>query len=274
MGETTTISNKVYPIKEKHSIREVVISLFLLNPILKPERFKELISSGYKDVFQQFGPISQFQVQLQKGDSVDKAQLKHEQNAGFKFTSFREGKIDRVLQGINEPQRTFISFHNLDYEHWIPFFNDYKKNITILSKVQSDMFVKAYSLHYIDELLWIDENSPLDKTLILKRNLEKIPGDFFTSQKPTFSLISEKEIGQSTYFDRVEIKVNSSQQTSLVISHNVTENLDDAIQLNELFQSGFEQKIEDMHSYNKEMLGNLLQENVQTLIGLKPKTLQ
>jgi len=274
MGQTMSLNNYIYPVKGKHSIREVVISLFLLNPILKPERFETLISSGYKDVFQKFERVSQFQVQFHKDKDANKAQFKHEQNAGFKFVSFRDGKIDRVLQGINEPQRTFISFHNLNYDRWLPFLEDYKNNITALAEVQSDIFIKAFSLHYIDELVWIDEKNPINKNLILKNNSEKIPGDFFTSQNPSFSLISEKTIAHSKYFDRLEVGVNSMPKPSIVISHNITENLESEIQLSALFHSDFEQKIEDMHSYNKEMLTNILQEDVQTLIGLKPKRKQ
>ncbi len=272
MGRTMTVSNHIYPVKGKHSIKEVVISLFLLNPILKPERFEELIKSGYKDIFQQFEPVSHFQVQFHKDKGTNKVEFKQEQNAGFKFVSFKDGKVDRVLQGINEPQRTFISFHNLNYVRWEPFFNGYKKHITTLAEVQSDISIKAFSLHYIDELIWIDEKKPIDTSLILKKNKDKIPGDFFTSQNPNFSLVSDKMIGDSKYLDRLEIRVNSLPKPSLVISHNVTENLDNEIQLNSLFQSDFEQKIEDMHSYNKELLGNILQDNVQALIGLKPKS--
>ncbi|WP_236974824.1 TIGR04255 family protein [Membranihabitans maritimus] len=267
------LEHKVQPVKKNHSIKEVVISLFLQNPILKPERFEKLISSGYKDSFQQFDRISQFQVQFQKKTEGGKsASLKHEQNAGFKFISFKNGQVNRLLQGINETHRTFISYHNLDYERWNSFYEDYKKNITLLSDIQSDIFIKAFSLHYIDELIWIDDDCPIDLTLLLKGNREKIPGDFFKSENPSFSIVSEKQIQDAIYFDRLEIRVNPTIIPSLVISHNVTEDLDEEILLDQLFQSDFEQKIEDMHSYNKELLNSILQEEVQSLIGLTQNT--
>src|SRR5690606_19831873 len=99
-------------------------------------------------------------------------------------------------------------------------------------------------------------------------NMAKIPGDFFTTQSPIYNLTSERSIGDSLYFDRLEIKVQKGEPSSLIISHNVSENLEEVINIQTLFDSGFKQKIENMHSYNKQMLTELLQVEVQSLIGL------
>ena len=65
-----SISEKIQPIKKSHSIREAVISVFLQNPIIKPERFQSLIDGEFKDIFQQFDPLSQVKVQIksEKGE--------------------------------------------------------------------------------------------------------------------------------------------------------------------------------------------------------------
>ena len=57
---------KVRPVREKHSIKEAVITTFLAAPIIKPERFQELISDKFKDVFHQFETLNQVQFQLKQ----------------------------------------------------------------------------------------------------------------------------------------------------------------------------------------------------------------
>jgi hypothetical protein len=41
----------ISPINKDHSIKEAVISLFLANPIIKPERFQKIIENEFKDKF-------------------------------------------------------------------------------------------------------------------------------------------------------------------------------------------------------------------------------
>jgi len=52
----------ISPISNEHFIKEVVISLFLANPIIKPERFQQLIETDFKDKFQKFEPLSQVEL--------------------------------------------------------------------------------------------------------------------------------------------------------------------------------------------------------------------
>lgn len=153
------IEDKVYPVRGKHSIKEVVISLFLAEPIREPDRFEDLINTAYKDLFQKFEPVSQLQVQFQKGGKGHETRFSHNDNAGFKFISGQEGTTERMLQGINEPKRTFISYHSLNYDRWDSFLNEYKETITVLSQVYPDLPITAFSFHYIDELIWKDKNT-------------------------------------------------------------------------------------------------------------------
>lgn len=265
-----SLKNKIQPINGNHSIREAVISLFLANPILKPSRFRQLLEGSYGDVFQEFELMTQLEVQIQKhNDGKNAPVFRHDPEAGFKFSNFDKGKPSRVLQGVNEYGRTFVSYHNLNYERWKPFYEDYKSQIVDLSSVQSDLFINAFSLHYIDELLWIDSDSEIDLELILKKDHKKIPLDLFQSSNPIFNLTAEKVINEVTYYDRLEIQVRSNIQPTVVISHNVTEALQDEVQLSDLFgTTSFENKLEDMHNYNKNLLGDILTDPIQRLIGL------
>ncbi|WP_028296293.1 TIGR04255 family protein [Olivibacter sitiensis] len=263
-----SLRDKIRPINGKHSIREAVISLFLANPILKPSRFEKLIQAEYAHVFQKFGVVSQLQVQFQRNDDGrDATNITNQAEAGFKFSAFESGKPKRVLQGINEAGRTFVSYHELGYERWALFYSDYKDQVRALGNIQADIFINAFSLHYIDEFLWIDKEGGIDLSLFFKKN-QKLPLDFFDSINPIFSLVAEKEINGVVYYDRLEIQVRSDIQPSVVISHNVTEALQKEVQLSDLFRTDFESKLADMHEYNKKLLKDLLTEEIQQLIEL------
>lgn len=264
-----SLKDKIQPINGNHSIREAVISLFLANPILKPSRFGGLMEGSYVDTFQEFELVTQLEVQFQRNaDGKNAPVFHHHLEAGFKFSAFEKGKPKRVLQGINEAGRTFVSYHNLNYERWEPFYGDYKSQIMALTNIQSDFFINAFSLHYIDELLWIDKENEIDLELILKKDHKKIPLDLFESSNPMFNLTAEKVIKGVKYYDRLEIQVRSNIQPTVVISHNVTESLQEEVQLNDLFSTDFESKLGDMHDYNKNLLRDILNDEVQRLIGL------
>lgn len=263
-----SISSQVVPVMGKHSIKEVVLSLFLVEPIPEPVEFMENLKRDFKDRFDSYEPVSNYQVQFRKNKSDLQTLMNHNPNAGFKITKSSENNPQLILQGINEPGRSFISYHSLAYTSWNDFIEEFILNIEAISRYKADISIHGFSLHYIDELIWKGKG-PIDKTMILKKNKDRIPGDFFTTRSPAYSLISEKNIKGSIYFDRLEIKVQNLERSSMIISHNVSQNLDDPIFIENLYNPDFKQKIEDMHSYNKELLSEILQDDIQTIIGLK-----
>jgi uncharacterized protein (TIGR04255 family) len=267
------LTDKVRPINDKHSIREAVISLFLANPIIKPERFKDLIETDFKTIFQQFEPLSQVQFQFknQIGLPVNVSPPEILNNIGFKFTSFSGGQPVRVLQGLNDKlnNRTFISYHALNYMRWAPFFEDYLHTVSSISKYTQDIFITAISLHYIDQFLWIG-NSSVDLNLIFNKNADSIPKDFFTTTINNYSIVSEKAIDpKGKYLDRLEITVDNIIRPSITISHNVTQPLTEIIDLRNLLENeDFKSILTKAHLHNKDFLKNLLSEPICKMINL------
>jgi uncharacterized protein (TIGR04255 family) len=265
------IGEKIKPIKEKNSIREAVISVLLANQILKPEKYKALIETDLKDTFQLFEPLSQVKLQFKNVEGkIGQPDPQITDNAGFKFSSFKNGNLVKALQGLNEVGRTFISFHCLDYNSWDEFYKEYNSIINVIAKQQTEIFINACSLHYIDEFLWIDEKSKLDVNLFLKNKNEYLPETFYNSANTAYTLVTEKVNGNIKYIDRIEVVVNSGIRPNLIISHNVTQPLKNIVELKELINdSTFNEIFSNAHIHNKEILGNLLTDEVQVLIGLK-----
>jgi uncharacterized protein (TIGR04255 family) len=273
---TTNLTDKVKPVNSNHSIKEAVIGLFLANPIVKPERFKELIENEFKDIFQQFEPIIQLQFELKaQNRTMSRLNIERKEmmdNVGFKFTSFEKGAQTKILQGQNDNanQRTFISYHTLNYTRWEIFFNDFLKIITSISNFSNDIFLTAFSLHYVDEFLWLDNNS-IDLNLVFNKEANSIPRDFFNASVKNYSIVTEREKGENKkYIDRLEIIVNNLIKPSITISNNITQTFTEVVSLKELLPtSEFKNTLDEAHQHNKDFLKNLLTEEVQDMIHIK-----
>lgn len=263
----------INPAGKNHSIKEAVISLFLANPIIKPERFQQLIELDFKDRFQKFETINQVELQVQ--NPVGGLPTLNQQilsNVGFKFQSFEKGLNVKALQGINERARNFISYHSLDYTRWQSFYSDYLDVIKIVSKFHPELFVTALSLHYIDQFSWISAE-PIDLNKLFNKGGNYIPNDFFSSTVNNYSIVTEKYIDGELYVNRLEIKIEHNIRPMITISHNVTQPLKDVVELRELLASEkFTTILNTSHTHNKEILFDILTFDVKEMIKLKMNT--
>ena len=258
------------PINDTHSIKEAVITLFLSNPIIKPERFDALIKNEFKEVFQKFEPTSQveFQFKGKENGIVEGSAPLVQENVGFIFSKFDQGKTVAALQARNEVSRTFISYHSLDYSDWDIFFDEFIKLASTVANFHSQLFVNAFSLHYIDEFEWLNKGE-IDAKQVFNENATLLPKDFFQSKVTNYQLVTLKS-NSYEYYDRIEIKVEQRPKTFLTVSHNVVQNLNDNVLMNDLISSAkFKEMLYLAHEQNKNTLENIFREDVCSLIGLK-----
>lgn len=264
------IIEKIRPISGNHSIKEAVISVFLANPLIKPERFGQLIESNFKDFFQQFEHVHQFAFEIRNDPSGIRNFPGPSEVVGFRFLSFEKGARKRVLQGINEQQRSFLSYHSFIYDSWSRFYEDSVKCFQGITELQSDIFINAFSLHYIDEFLWIDPANPIDVGTLFRRDTRYIPSEFFQSSQTTYALVTERVLDAVTkYFDRLEIVVDSKIRPLIRVSHNITQPLKEPKTLKELLQlEDFGRILTLAHTHNKELLKDVLTKDVARLINI------
>lgn len=259
------------PFNKNHSIKEAVIYVFLSSPIVKPERFIDLIDDQFKQSFQKAETLNQFRINF-RGDrekvEATKPQLK--ENIGFRFTAFSEGKTKYVLQGVNEENRSYISFHNLMYESWTDFYDHYRKFVKGLFERQKEIFINAISLNYVDSFFWLDESKEIDVKKIFNENYDDIPASFFNSTNSEFTLITEQDHEQNKKLERINIKVDSNGNGEINISHVLTNKLQEPTDFCEILDKReFLDVLNDAHRANKEKLKNLLEKDVLNLINLK-----
>lgn len=254
------------PVSGEHSIKEAVITFFLATKIIDPLSYESLIETKFKEKFQSFSPIRQVQVIFANPHKPEPETRMVEDN-GFKFVSFKDGKVKNVIQGINEANRYFFSFHSLLYSNWEDFKTFVIECARDIEEVQGGQYVVAYSLGYTDEFCWNDVD--YDANLLFTKE-KQVPAEFFTSKQFDYNLNAENN-SKNQCFDRISVRVgNKMDQKFISINHNITFVIDEKpIRLNDIIiNPNFLENLDFAHNSNKERLKGILSKEVCTKIQL------
>lgn len=259
------LDNLILASKE-HSIKEAVITFFLANRIFHPKKYCSLMENDFREVFQQFELVQKVQLKV----TPSSPQIQEIEDAGFNFIKFDEGKKAYIIQGINEENRNFYSFHCLKYTKWNDFISSVQKYALSLLKIQKGSYIMAYSLNYNDEFYWKDKQC-FDASLLFKQS-DYIPKDILKASVLDYNLNLDKENDGNSYFDRIAIKFQDKiTQKVISVGHNVTFITEhDPIPLDEAVENNSKvlEKLNYAHSSNKSFLREILQEEVLEKIHL------
>ncbi|MEX0968510.1 MAG: TIGR04255 family protein [Bacteroidia bacterium] len=244
-------------------MKEAVISLFLKEPLPNPECFESLKPILNFDQIEYLNFVS-FPFKFEKGTLSAKPPLTNDK-LGFKLIAFKNGLIDHVLQGLNNPDHTILSFHTLMYKSWTDFLAAYKNKVSKAFDIINGNPIYAVSLHYIDEFMWKSKGA-IPQQAIFKKSNKVLPDDFYNSINSEFLRTTETDQGK---YDRLHVKVNSKElQPMLIISHNLTQILPEAEPIRGPLDKDVLESLELAHTSNKETLRQILKLNVQNKIGL------
>lgn len=244
LNSVLTLPNK------NHSIKEAVITLFLDKPIRNLDKFDDFYTQTLQNIFT-------------KKETIN---FEHnEQDAGFKLYRVNQNETDLLMQLSNNQYRQFISLHCLKYIRWQNFRTDFVKILSALDHWLNNKVV-AFSLHYIDELNCKDDVIPLES--IFRKDSDFLPRRIFDSQNSFLVFNTQRNSDNTKYqhFDRIELKV---QNKVVSISHNSIipigqhDNFKDFISCNVCSD-----KLDWAHHQNKELLKDILSQEVQKIIGL------
>jgi uncharacterized protein (TIGR04255 family) len=263
------IDNLIKFYNDKNAIREAVIVLFLDSPIARVERFKELYLTELAVEFQKFDLLQgvEINVSIQSGQ-INQSKSPERIN-GFRALKLAEGGPKFVIQGINDPGRYYFSFHDLNYTRWVDFKENYQKYTEIFGNFANDLGIKVVSLHYIDEFEWIGEQK-LDLSLVFQDKSKLIPEEFIESNQSHIIFEMEKSFEGIRFTDRIEITVNNPIRNIIRISHNSNYNTSKIYSIKEAYKPDEMQKIlETAHNHNKEVLKQILSDNILKRIDLK-----
>lgn len=268
------VKDKLIPYTESHSISEVIFSLFLVQPLIKPERFEKIFqaeNNTLQNYFQEFKPIiSQefgFTFNNENSPTVDPRANKI---VGFEFRKFAEGKLKKVFNLNNEPN-PILAIHDLEYSRWAVFYPEIDKIINGFKNFDSNMYIRGIGISYVDQFTWNDKNYP-DIKSIFKSN-KYLPEIIFESKNNlNFSTNHTRVVEDCLYSENINVNINRITKGSFNISiiHNAIENIIDFKSLDDLFKDNFLKECSTkVHNLNKDLLKTILQDDVLSLINLK-----
>ena len=257
--------DNLHPISENHSIKEAVFTVFLASKIMKPKDYKQLLITNFKDDFQQFEPLTQTQIKFEQQNLT----LNQVDDAGFKFVKYEDGNISEILQGMNNENQYFFSAHSFKYKSWNQFKEKFIQYFKILSYFQPGYYVQAYSLLYMDEFNW-DNKTPFESKIIFNTESNFLPKDFFNSSSIVYNINLEKEMAGKSYSDLLNITIaDKLVYKNIIVVHNQTFVLQDTIKLDDFLQGeDLNENLESTHQANKDLLKNILTNDVCKLINI------
>lgn len=207
--------DKLVPITSENSIRQVVASIFLLEPIYQPERFekfREKLSS-----YQKFEIIKANRFKLDKGLLENNPEGAVE--LGFRFIRFEDGKLTSILKGENartpDRERAVYGYYSLKYEGWENFREVFLKDFSALAGEDLPFF-GAISLNYLNEFDWkSDLDIPVSEIFASE---EYFSSKFLNSQNSSFHLKTEEAKDSFKEIEKLEVVVDKKGRKILINS--------------------------------------------------------
>ena len=269
------------PFKGKHSVTEVIFSVYLANPIINPERFGDLVKKGggLFENFQNFKLLTGVKLDVKftpQGTEPVQHNLSKTGNDGFSIEKFKDGKLSWLInyQPSNSPDRKgddLLKIHCLDYEDWHSFFEE---SISLLKTISAfeDLYISGFSLYYLDQFYWNDVNLP-EMECIFKKGSPYLPQLLFDA-KSTWNFISNisRTINQRLIAENTNIgsNVTLDKRYTIYLFHNASNIFDQFKKLSQLINETADLKTlaNDMHTSNKDFLKQTLTSDVQKAINL------
>ncbi len=258
------------PVSKSHSIGKVVATVYLPQSIIKP-----------KDIFDKMNEDAEIKNRYPKRNllhtqSIEINEQKNTLNRqkdinGFIFESFDErGRLKNILllQNQNDNKATF-SFETRQYSNWDNFFKDIITEFKLFSEFYT-FYVAAISLNYNDHFTWVnDSRIPVEE--IFNTNSELIPNKFLKSHNGSLTLTSQEldENMNTGFEERTEISFSNTIR-KVIINHHYVKRFDELESAdNMLNRNGFKIAYEEAHAVNKQVLKDILSQEVQGRINLK-----
>lgn len=171
---------------------------------------------------------------------------------------------------VNELHRNFLSYKTTNYTRWDQFRPKAFESLSALAKQIPESKFQVFALEYVDEFLWKGELENMSLAQLFKDDGKLFPTNFLDGNTTSFQIVRHKRPDTSSMvFEEIQIGINP--EPGIFVRHHVTGSLDEFILLESLDnQTKFTELLTQIHGYNKEMLKELLSEDMSRIIGLLP----
>lgn len=258
------------PVSGNHSVNRAVITLFLPQVVLKPEKILERVN-GEKYFTSKYIRRSPIKTKILKVSSNEKEFSVTDNSIidpviGFMLEQFdNNGRIENliVLKNDKEANKSIITFETRNYSRWMDFYERFLKDFKELTK-GNDFYFEAISLTYIDEFIWnSDDKIPVNE--IFEKDSELINSKFLRSKNGTIVLLSQNE--DLNIEEKTEISFNNEIKRIQIIHQHATR-FKELVDVNMLVFNLIENVLDIAHKSNKETLNGLLKKEIKEKINL------
>jgi uncharacterized protein (TIGR04255 family) len=258
------------PYSKNNAISETVFTLFLEQPIVKPEEFVINANTVFNGFFHQNQLITSRNISI---NELGKPQNVSDEISGFLFKYFENGNERWLLKADKFGEIQRVSLHCLLYKDW----NDYKSNVLKIFKeisdFRKDLFVRAYSLSYIDQFDWMEDSEP-PMNEIFKQS-EMLPNILLKSNETwnySVQITKKSEINniEKSYTDRIDAALRKKETNyNILLAHNTIQELNSPETINNLFNDSLIDTLLDFaHKNNKKIVNTILTEPVTHKMGM------
>jgi hypothetical protein len=266
------IEKQLRSYNKEHSIKEVVFTLFFAQPVEELslwEKLQERISSkGFEKLERLSAPKytinSQNPAEIQAEDTVIAGLAWQKKNPNT-------SSLKQSIQIRNLEEQSFLSFHELAYERWANFKEDYLDVINEIcsESLSNEIFVTGLNLTYIDEFEWLGDY-PIQLETVFKQTSSYLPRYFFSSHFPSIDIAALINDDNSEFLtERIAIDIQKTfPNPTIVITHTIASSFENNETLVIFYKENLKLYLEKTHAFNKKTLTDLLTLEVQALINL------
>ncbi|NDI97992.1 TIGR04255 family protein [Flavobacterium sp. LaA7.5] len=254
------------PISENHSIGKVVATFYLAQEILKPDVYYNELKD--KEKFKKYQKKSLTSSQkITVGNSIKDISIDHDKESGLIFEKFNDdGLLKNIISIQNEVEqnRATISYETRNYSTWDDFFRNLTDDILTIYETK-DFYTKAIRLNYVDEFAW-ESSEKIEVDSIFNVNSELMNKKFLHSENGTILMLSQNRA--LNIEERTEISFNNRIK-KILINHQYVCIFEQILSSKDMIKNGLaKHEFNQAHDSNKDMLNDLLTEDVRRLIGL------
>lgn len=262
------VSGNLHTIQDNHALKEAVLSFTITPQIVDPNSYGSLLNEGQPlhNRYHKFEPVKLREVKVATG--LNTTTYDSIKDAGFKMIAFRNGCTSEVIQGLSQPRQSLLTFNTVNYEGWQKFFGESIDSAKIIAKFQPIYMVRAFSLMFIDEFYFENDNDYNPKLLfnLDSRNLPKGIGD---SDFVDYNFNLRRHYDGKNYLENVSIKVfNEGIKKTIRITENITFIINQIPLLDILEGPELKEYLDFIHEENKNTLKDILTPEIAKIIKL------
>lgn len=254
------------PVAKNHSVTRVIATCFLPQQVVDFDDLRNQLDA--LEIFKKYNRKSTQttnMLQLNLAQGIMDKPVAQGKPSGLIMESFDQGKVQYVLQILNENNKAMISFEARVYDRWANFYEVFKTDLNAILETYP-YYVEAVGLSYVDQFAWTHKDQAIPVREIFNPESELLNQKFLNSTNGSIVMVSQDQDLKNE--EQVNISFNNLFKR-VNINYQCTIGFKPYIQAGKILnENALDNHFDQAHESNKGMLRNLLSKTVLELIGI------